>query len=99
MVLSYFKIWKVFLNGHIIYPNLCAFEFERNRIIATVKNSFICFHRFNDEISSIYFVSKFILQFNFPAIITRDEIKKTMISRQKKKQVHEILCRNTSFIS
>ena len=75
----------MFLKGHIIYPNLCAFQFERNRIIGTVKNSFICFHRFNDEISSIYFVSKFIVQFNFRTIITRDEIKKTIRSKQKKK--------------
>ena len=56
VVLSYFKIEKLFLNEYVIYPNLCAnCDFERNRVIGTVEDSFICFHRFNDEIGSFFF--------------------------------------------
>ena len=60
VVLSCFKIEKLFLNEYVIYPNLCAnCEFERNRVIGAVENSFICFHRFNDEIGSLFFLDIF----------------------------------------
>ena len=60
VVLSCFKIEKLFLNEYVIYPNLCAnCEFERNRVIEAVENSFICFHRFNDEIGSLFFLDIF----------------------------------------
>ena len=73
---------------------MCAnCEFERNRVIGTVENSFICFHRFNDKIGSIW------LQLNFPTIISVGETKRTIISKRKKKQVHKIFCQNTIFIS
>ena len=89
------------LKEYVIYPNLCAnCEFQRNRVIGTVENSFICFHRFNGKIGSVCFISKYILQLNFPAIKSIDEIKRAIISnRKKKKQVHKIFCQNTFFIS
>ena len=60
VVLSYFKIEKLFLNEYVIYPNLCAnCDFEKNRVIGTVEDSFICFHRFNDEIGSFFFLDIF----------------------------------------
>ena len=60
VVLSYFKIEKLFLNEYVIYPNLCAnCDFERNRVIGTVEDSFICFQRFNDEIGSFFFLDIF----------------------------------------
>ena len=97
--MQYFHILK-FRNCFVIYPNLCAnCEFERNRVIGSVENSFICFHRFNDETGLICFISKYVLQLNFPTIISIDEIKRTIISKQKKKQVHKTFCQNTFFIS
>ena len=70
-------------------------ELERNRVIGTVENSFIYFHSFSDEIGSICFISKYILQLNFPTITSIDEIKRTIISKRKKKQLHKIFCQNT----
>ena len=69
----------------MIYPNLCVnCEFERNKAIGTVENSFICFRRFNNKIGSIFFISEYILQLNFPKIINIDEIKRTIISKRRK---------------
>ena len=70
---------------------MCAnCEFERNRAIGTVENSFICYN----EIGTICFISKHILQLSFPTIISIDEIKRTIISKRKKKQVHKVFCQN-----
>ena len=69
VVLSYFKIEKLFLNEYVIYPNLCAnCEFEINRAIGAVVNCFICFHRFIDKIGSVRFIYKYILQLNIPKL-------------------------------
>ena len=53
---------------------------------------FICFHRFNHEIGSICFISKYILQINFATIISIDETKRTITSKRKEKQVNKIIC-------
>ena len=74
-------------------------DLKEIRVIGAVENIFICFHRFNVEIGLVCFISKNILQLNFPTITSIDEIKRTIISKRKKKQVHRIFCQNTFFIS
>ena len=60
-------------------------DLKEIRVIGAVENIFICFHRFNVEIGLVCFISKNILQLNFPTITSIDEIKRTIISKRKKK--------------
>ena len=60
---------------------------------------FISLHRFNDEVDSIYFISKYFLQIKFATIISIDETKRTITIKQKKNQVNKIFCQNTFYIS
>ena len=60
-------------------------DLKEIRVIGAVENIFICFHRFNVEIGLVCFTSKNILQLNFPTITSIDEIKRTIISKRKKK--------------
>ena len=57
---------------------------------------FISLHRFNDEVDSIYFISKYFLQIKFATIISIDETKRTITIKRKKNQV---FCQNTFYIS
>ena len=60
---------------------------------------FISLHRFNDEVDSIYFISKYFLQIKFATIISIDETKRTITIKWKKNQVNKIFCQNTFYIS
>ena len=60
-------------------------DLKEIRVIGAVENIFICFHSFNVEIGLVCFISKNILELNFPTITSIDEIKRTIISKQKKK--------------
>ena len=60
---------------------------------------FISLHRFNDEVDSIYFISKYFLQIKFATIISIDETKRTITIKRKKNQVNKIFCQNTFYIS
>ena len=65
---------------------MCAnCELEKNRVTETVEKIFICFNRFDNEVGSICFISKYILQLNLPTIISIDEIKRIIISIRKNK--------------